>query len=85
MAYGRTVTLAGLDLHVAAGEPWRCPCQVSAVNSMNSGFTVRAGDCLRSAKVPWAAGRSGSATVNYVLAGTLGRSRVWDGTGPGSR
>jgi len=29
------------------------------------------------------AGRSGSATVNYVLAGTLGWSRVWDGTGPG--
>ena len=30
-----------------------------------------------------AAGRSGSATVTYVLAGTLGWSRVWDGTGPG--
>ena len=31
-----------------------------------------------------AAGRSGSATVTYVLAGTLGWSRVWDGPGPGS-
>ena len=59
------------------------PVTVSAVNSMNPGFTARAGDCLRSGKVPWVTGRSGSAIVNYVRANTLGWSRVWDGTGPG--
>ena len=92
-SYGRQMACHGcgcqqheLGLMVRAGDCLRPAGRPVSLPAGRPPAPVGCHSAHGAAAVPAAhlAGRSGSATVNYVLAGTPAWSRVWDGTGPGS-